>query len=142
MRKHIIFFLLLFPLTIFGQSSTDELKSIIQTDDVEAMVKFLEHEKSINDCYEAGGSSYSILVLSIKYDKGGIFKKCLEMGADLDKICEDKTPLMYAIKYDRRDYFHALIKAGADTKVKSVKGKSLTDYAFKYGQDYFKRQLK
>ncbi|MEM6804167.1 MAG: ankyrin repeat domain-containing protein [Bacteroidota bacterium] len=137
MKKFLLCLICFLPLSPFTQASFDELKSIIKSDDVKALQAFLDDKHSIDDCYEIGESSYSILVLSIKYKKEGIFKKCLELKADLDKICEDKTPLMYAIKYGRMEFFHALLEAGANKEKTSKKGKSAAEYATKYKREYF-----
>lgn len=137
--KHLFCMLLGFLLFIssYAQGDIDQLKSIIKGDDVEALETFLSNGHELNACYGEAGTTYSILVLSIKYDREKIFAKCLEEKADLDKICIDKTPLMYAVKYGRKDFFHALLKAGANKSALSLQGKTAYDYAQKYEQEYF-----
>ena len=52
----------------------------------------------------------------------------------LNKICEDKSPLMYATKYGNIKYVKKLIENGAEINLKNEEGKTALDYAKKYEQ--------
>ena len=54
--------------------------------------------------------------------------------ANLDLICDDKTPLMYTVKYGTLDFAKLLLENGANKKAISNKGNTALDYAKKYDQ--------
>lgn len=61
-----------------------------------------------------------------------IFNALIENKVDLNKVCSDKNPLMYAAKYGQLEMAKALVKAGADLKLVNKEGKTALDYAVKY----------
>lgn len=136
MKKLIVSLFLLTPMFIFAQADNQlELISIILKNDNSADIgAFFDAGNDVNACYERKETAYNLLVLSIKFDSPKVFAEALKSGADVDQICFDKTPLMYAIKYEKMDYFKQLLKAGADVSVKSKKGRTAADYAKKYEQ--------
>jgi len=142
MKSISFFFLVLFPLISFGQTEATKIKKFISTDDLGRFLEFLEEGNDLDDCYKIKDAEYSLLTLSIKFDCKKIFKKCLELEADLDKSCTEKTALIYAIKYQREHFFKKLIIAGADKSIETPKGKTAMEYAVKYKRKEFISLLK
>jgi len=140
MRISIVALFLLTPLITFSQDKTAEtikILKIIKNDDIGAFAKFMNEGHDIDDCYEMRNSSYSMLILSIKYDAKKIFRKCLALKADVDKTCSEKTPLMYAVKYNRKDCLDVLIRRGVDKAMTTAEGGNAYEQAKKYKRKDF-----
>lgn len=129
----LVTFILLFVARSFAQQITPEIKTMLKNDGISNFDKMINQE-NINKCYSVEESSYSLLALSIKMNKPNIFKKLIENKANLDLICDDKTPLMYTAKYGNFDFAKILLENGANKKVTSKKGNTALDYAKKYDQ--------
>lgn len=142
MKSIIFLFLFVFPLVTFGQTEAEQIKRFISTDDLGAFLKFLEEGNDLDDCYEIREAEYSLLMLSIKFNCKKIFKKCLELEADLNQSCTEKTPLIYAIKYQREHFFKKLMIAGADKSIETPEGKTAMEYAVKYKRKEYISLLK
>lgn len=134
MKKIIIStFILFFTAKSFAQQITPEIKMMFKNDDIINFDKIVNKE-NINKCYPIEEFSYSLLALSIKMNKPNIFKKLIENKANLDLICDDKTPLMYTAKYGNIDFAKTLLENGANKRATSNKGNTALDYAKKYDQ--------
>lgn len=114
-------------LSVSGQSAVD----LIEKNDRLSISDYLKNH-DINQCHEVENSSYTLLTLSLKMDKVDLFNHLVENGADLNTICADMTPLMYAIKYNKEAAFQTLLAEGGDPNIKSRKGKTVTEYAKQY----------
>ena len=125
--------MLLFSLASYAQQITPEIKMMLKNDDISNFDKIINKE-NINKCYPIEEFSYSLLVLSIKMNKPNVFKKLINEKANLDLICDDKTPLMYTVKYGNLDFAKLLLENGANKKAISNKGNTALDYAKKYDQ--------
>ena len=140
MRISISALLLLIPFLTFSQNKTSEsirILKIIKSDDIGSFVKFINEGHDIDECYEMRNSSYSMLILSIKYDSKKIFKKCLALKADVDQTCSEKTPLMYAVKYNRKDCLDVLIRRGVDKAMTTAEGSNAYQQARQYKRKDF-----
>ena len=126
-------FMLLFSLASYAQQITPEIKMMFKNDDISNFDKIINKE-NINKCYPIEEFSYSLLALSIKMNKPNVFKKLINEKANLDLICDDKTPLMYTVKYGNLDSAKLLLENGANKKAISNKGNTALDYAKKYDQ--------
>ena len=126
-------FILLFSLASYAQQITPEIKMMFKNDDISNFDKIINKE-NINKCYPIEEFSYSLLALSIKMNKPNVFKKLINEKANLDLICDDKTPLMYTVKYGNLDFAKLLLENGANKKAISNKGNTALDYAKKYDQ--------
>ena len=126
-------FMLLFSLASYAQQITPEIKMMFKNDDISNFDKIINKE-NINKCYPIEEFSYSLLALSIKMNKPNVFKKIINEKANLDLICDDKTPLMYTVKYGNLDFAKLLLENGANKKAISNKGNTALDYAKKYDQ--------
>ena len=117
----------------FAQTVTANFKDAFKADDYEMLLKEIKAEKlTINDCFDIEGSSYSLFALAIRMDRTNIFNALIANKAELDKVCSDKTPLMYTAKYGKLEMAKALVKAGASLKAVNKDNETALDYAKKY----------
>lgn len=117
----------------FGQKLSNNLKAAIKADDIEAVLTEIKNEKlTLNDCFLIEDDTYSLLAICIRMEKTKLFNALIANKTDLNKICKDKSPLMYASKYGQLEMAKALVKAGADLKLANKDGKTALDYAIKY----------
>lgn len=133
--KNTIFTIALVLMSYFGfaQTFSEELKSALKKDDPTALLSEIKAKKlSLNDCFDIDGTSYSLFAISIRMDKPKILETLISNKADLNKVCNDKTPLMYAAKYGKLEAAKALVKAGADLKIANQDKETALDYAIKY----------
>lgn len=90
------------------------------------------NKENINKCYSLKESSYSLLSLAIKMQSKELFNKLIEEKADLNLICDDKSPLMFAAKYGATDFAKKLMEKGANKSITNKKGYKAYDYAINY----------
>ncbi|WP_409017709.1 ankyrin repeat domain-containing protein [Chryseobacterium sp. 2987] len=79
-------------------------------------------------------TSYSLLSLAIKMNSKEVFQKLLEEKANLESVCDGKTPLMFAAKYGNTEMAKKLLAAGAQKDTKTERGYTALDYAKKYDE--------
>lgn len=126
-----IFAFIHFP--IEAQELTGNQLKALQKDDVELVQKEFS-ETDYSRCYTIQQSPYSLLAVAIKMESESIFDFLVAHKVDVNQICEEKTPLMYAAKYGKLSFAKKLIDAGADTNLKTVDGETAKDYAKRYQQ--------
>lgn len=114
-----------------AQELSDDQKKMLNYDSEEDFSKIINRE-NIDLCYNIKGASYSLLALAIKADRKKVFQKLLDNNADLEKICDGKTPLMFAAKYGNAEFTRKLLEKGAKKSTKTIKGDTALDYAKKY----------
>lgn len=130
---------LLLTLLSYGQQ---ELATAMKNDDVVLLNQNIT-DSNKNDCIEINGTDYTLLAIAIKLDSTKIFEELITSHkVDLDNICEDKTPLMYAVKYGKEEMVIKLLEAGVNTDKTSKKGKTVLYYAEKYDQKSIAKILK
>lgn len=135
MKRIFLTFLLLSVTIGYSQNINEKIKSSIETDNVKELSNELKKlNYSINDCFDLKEKPYSLFALAIKFDKESLFNFLIESKADLNKICEDKSPLMYATKYGYLKFVKKLVENGAEVNLKNDTGKTAIDYAKKYEQ--------
>ncbi len=133
MRYIITIALLFTSCSIFGQKLSENMKVAFKQDDAKLLLSALkEINTSINDCFLLEEYSYSLLSISIKMKKPIIFDALILNKAEIDKICNDKTPLMYACKYGQLEMAKRLISAGAMISLMNKNKETALDYAKKY----------
>ena len=119
----------------YSQSINETLKQIIETENSEILVFELKTQNySINECFQLQEKPYSLFAIAIKLEKEKIFNYLIEQKADVNKICEDKSPLMYAVKYGNLKFTKKLVEAGANINLENEEGKTAIDYAKKYAK--------
>ena len=140
-----IFLITSFVVSSFAlsQSVTDKMKNAFETDNPVSLIEEIKAQKlNINDCFELKEKPYSLFAIAIKMDRQKVFSELINQKADLDKICEDKSPLMYAVKYGKINMVKQLVEAGADINVRNSEGANAFHYAQKYQQKEIEEYLK
>ena len=95
----------------------------------------------INTCLEVGSrKTYNYLAISIKLKSLKSLEYFVERGADIESVCEVKTPLMFAAKYGQIEMAKYLMELGADPR-KKIKGYSALEYARKFKHFVLYREL-
>lgn len=131
MKKLFVSISLLVVSAFSAQELTDAHKKMLKYDDL-ANYSAIVSKENINTCYSIENNSYSLLALSIKMNSSKIFEKLISDKADLEKVCDGKTPLMFAAKYGNLEFAKKLLENGAKKETKTEKGYSALDYAKKY----------
>jgi len=126
-------FTLLTFLSSNAQNLSNDLKKAFKSDDVLLFRDALKQGKIDRDsCLLLEEKQYSLFALSIKTAAVKILQELIFTRADVDKICDDKSPLMYAAKYGELEAAKALTKAGAKVDLKNNEDRTAIDYARKY----------
>ena len=126
-----------------SQSVTNKMKNAFETDNPVSLIEEIKAQKlNINDCFELKEKPYSLFAIAIKMDRQKVFSELINQKADLNQICEDKSPLMYAVKYGKINMVKQLIEAGADINVRNSEGANAFHYAQKYQQKEIEEYLK
>lgn len=131
----ILLFSILLLQSIIGlsQSINDNIYDSIENDNILMLASELKKQNySLNECFELKEKPYSLFAIAIKLEKQKIFKYLIEQKADINKICEDKSPLMYAVKYGNINFVKKLVEAGANINLENEEGRTAIDYAKKY----------
>lgn len=118
-----------------------EIRTAIKEGDTEKL-RLLIPTESLNNCLETKNETRNYLVVAIHENSLESLKYFVESGADLNKVCENKTPLMYASKYGNESITKYLISVGANLDFVSIKGKTALDYAIQYEQKNLIEYLK
>jgi len=114
-----------------AQELSSEYKQMLTYDNTEAF-STLVNKENINKCFQVENNTYSLLALSIKLNSKNVFQRLIAEKADLEKVCDGKTPLMFAAKYGNLEFAKKLLENGAKKETKTDKGYSALDYAKKY----------
>ena len=131
----------LIGVTSFGQELTNETALNIKYGKIEKLKKITSAEL-INACVGvANGKKYNYLVISIKLKSMISLKYFIEKGANIERVCADKTPLMYAAKYGQLEMVKYLVEKGANLN-SSFRGNKALDYASQYNHHEIKKYLK
>ena len=128
----IFFFSLFFQNSISCQSLSKDVFMAIQNENFEKLNKLVS-DNDLNKCYEAKGSSYNLLAISIKMKSINSLKYFVKRKANLEGQCTGKTPLMYATKYGQLNAVKYLVENGANLETTNH-GRTALDYAKKYEQ--------
>lgn len=135
MKTFFLTFLFLISSFCHSQNISESVKLNIETENIEELIKELQLQNySLNECFKLKEKPYSLLAIAIKLEKHKLFDFLVEQKVDINKICEDKSPLMYAVKYGNITFVKKLVIAGADVKLENEEGRTAIDYAKKYDQ--------
>ena len=137
----LVFGISIFANLLWAQEITKEQMQAFQTDQVEAFKKNFSKD-DFNTCFAVKENSFSLLNLSVKYDRKNIFSYLLNNNADVNKICGGQSPLMIAGRYGKADLAKTLLKKGAQKNLKNEKGETAKDIAVKYKQESLTSVLK
>lgn len=129
----LIVFISLIGKASYGQELTTEIAWSIKYGHTENL-KHLITADHINECVGVEDSKkYNYLAVSIKLKSMKSLRYFVENGADIEGVCADKTPLMYAAKYGQLEMIRYLLEKGADFHAK-YKGKNALSYAKQFRQ--------
>ncbi len=126
-----VFLGFLFANLFSAQEISKEQMIAFQSDKVDTF-KAAFPKDNYNKCLSIKENSYSLLSLSVKHDKKNILDYLLNNEADLNKVCDNQTPLMVAARYGKSDFAKVLLKKGADKNAKNGKGETAKDFAVQY----------
>ncbi len=125
----------------YGQELTNEIAWNIKYGNTEQLEKLIPTE-AINGCFGVADSKkYSYLAMSIKLKSMKSLEYFIAKGADIEGVCADKTPLMYAAKYGPLEMVEYLVEHGADLNAR-YRGKTALDFAVQYRHPDIRNFLK
>ena len=110
---------------------SSEKLSAIKEGDVNKLKTIIPKE-SMTTCFDTKRGTGNYFEISIVEGSFESLKFFSENGADINQVCDNKTPLMLAAKYDELDMVTYLVDAGANIDFVSIKGKTALDYAIQY----------
>ena len=114
-----------------AQELTSDYKQMLTYDKADSF-STLVNKENIDQCFQIDDNSYSLLALSIKLNSKKVFQKLVDEKANLEKVCDGKTPLMFAAKYGNAEFAKKLLENGAKKETRTDKGYNALDYAKKY----------
>ncbi|MBT8305707.1 MAG: ankyrin repeat domain-containing protein [Maribacter sp.] len=118
---------------LYGQELTNKIAWSIKYGHTENLKDLITVEH-INECVGVADSKkYNYLVISIKLKSMKSLRYFVENGADIEGVCADKTPLMYAAKYGQLEMARYLVQNGADLNA-TYKGKTALSFARQFHQ--------
>jgi ankyrin repeat protein len=122
---------------------SEETIAAIEEGNLETLNKNISN-LNINNCYDFDfdGDPLNYLAIAIYYKSMPSLQFFVEKGADIENICENKTPLMFAVKYGQLEMVKYLLDEGAKLETISNEGKTVFDYAKKYGHPEIEKYLK
>lgn len=127
--------------TAYGQELTNLVATHIKYGHTEKLEALIAPEL-INECLQVkDAKKYNYLAVSIKLKSMKSLQYFVENGADIENVCDDKTPLMYAAKYGQLAMAKYLVEKGADLHT-SIRGYTALDYARKFGHAGIRKYLK
>lgn len=109
---------------------TPGVAEAIKSGNIRELEKLVD-KSTINDCFFMEDESGNYLVHCITYQSLPALQFFVEEGADLESVCERKTPLMYAAKYGELEMVKYLVDKGADV-LATNRGRTPLDYAKVY----------
>ena len=111
----------------------------------EGNIKYLQEnisKESLRECFYSGFELQNHLAISIFENSMKSLQFFVENGADIEIICGNKTPLMYAAKYNRLEMVKYLLANGADVHKTSIKNKTALSYSIQYEHPEIEQYLK
>ncbi|MBL7880242.1 MAG: ankyrin repeat domain-containing protein [Chryseobacterium gambrini] len=116
---------------LFAQEISKNQMKIFQTDNLLDFKKVFKTD-DFNKCFAIKENSYDLLALSVKYERKNIFNYLLSNTTDINRMCNNQSPLMVAARYGKADMAQSLLKKGANKTLKNANGETAKDFAVKY----------
>ena len=120
---------------------SSEKISAIKNGDINTLKEIIPKE-SMTTCFDTKRGTGNYLEIAIVEGSLKSFKYFIENGANIEQVCDNKTPLMLAAKYNELNMVEYIIKAGANLDFVSIKGKTALDYAIEYNRPEIVSYLK
>ena len=133
--------ILLMGITCYGQELTSDIAWSIKYGRTENLKQLVEQGR-INECVGVADSKkYNYLAISIKLKSIESLRFFVENGADIEGVCADKTPAMYAAKYGQLEMLRYLVEKGANLDA-TYKRKTALSFARQFRQRDIIKYLK
>lgn len=126
---------------LFAQEISKNQMKIFQTDNLLDFKKVFKTD-DFNKCFAIKENSYDLLTLSVKYERKNIFNYLLSNTTDINRMCNNQSPLMVAARYGKADMAQSLLKKGANKTLKNANGETAKDFAVKYEKADLSKILK
>ncbi|WP_332453725.1 ankyrin repeat domain-containing protein [Chryseobacterium aquaticum] len=126
---------------LFAQEISKNQMKIFQTDNLLDFKKVFKTD-DFNKCFAIKENSYDLLALSVKYERKNIFNYLLSNTTDINRMCNNQSPLMVAARYGKADMAQSLLKKGANKTLKNANGETAKDFAVKYEKADISKILK
>lgn len=126
---------------LFAQEISKNQMKIFQTDNLQEFKKVFKKE-DFNKCFSIKENSYDLLALSVKHERKNIFNFLLSNTTDINRMCNNQSPLMVAARYGKADMAQSLLKKGANKTLKNASGETAKDFAVKYEKADLSKILK
>ncbi|KQK26365.1 hypothetical protein AR438_06230 [Chryseobacterium aquaticum] len=126
---------------LFAQEISKNQMKIFQTDNLLDFKKVFKTD-DFNKCFAIKENSYDLLALSVKYERKNIFNYLLSNTTDINRMCNNQSPLMVAARYGKADMAQSLLKKGANKTLKNANGETAKDFAVKYEKADLNKILK
>jgi len=142
-RSFLLTLLLLIFCSSYSYSVETENDSLIlaaaRNGDIITLAELLASEEEPDRRY--GNEKRALLSYSIQYQQVPVAEYLLELGFDVEKRDEDKSPLMFAAKYGVNLVVEPLIQFGADINAINTSGNTAFHYAARYNNKEMLRLL-
>lgn len=126
---------------LFAQEISKNQMKIFQTDNLQEFKKVFKKE-DFNKCFAIKENSYDLLALSVKHERKNVFNFLLSNTTDINRMCNNQSPLMVAARYGKADMVQSLLKKGANKTLKNASGETAKDFAVKYEKADLSKILK
>lgn len=126
---------------LFAQEISKDQMKIFQSDNLQDFKKVFKTD-DFNKCFAIKENSYDLLALSVKYERKNIFNFLLSNTTDINRMCNNQSPLMVAARYGKADMAQSLLKKGANKTLKNANGETAKDFAVKYEKADLSKILK
>jgi len=133
-KSCLLIILILFCCSSYSNPSVPDNDSIIlaaiRYGNTEMLAELLRNEKELDRRY--GKEERTLLPYSIENNQLSVTGYLLDIGFDVEKKDENKTPLMFAAKYGRASIARVLIDHGAEINAINSSRNTAFHYAAKY----------
>lgn len=132
MKKILFILALIVTGTMSAQDLTREMTIAIKNDSPRDL-KVLVNDTNKNQCLQAGTKKATLLQLAVQMQRGDVVHYLVnEAQVNVDKACNDNTPLMWAAKAGNDGLVSTLLQAGADASIQ-IDGKTAKTLANESG---------
>ncbi|WP_213524168.1 ankyrin repeat domain-containing protein [Nonlabens sp.] len=141
MKKVLFILALILAGTASAQDLTKDMTIALKNDSPRDL-KILVNDTNKNECLQAGTRKATLLQLAVQMGSSDVALYLMtEAKVDVNKACNDNTPLMWAAKMGRADLVAQLLDAGADTSIQ-VDGTTALQLAVTNGNEATIKLLK
>jgi ankyrin repeat protein len=141
MKKVLFILALILAGTVSAQDLTKDMTIALKNDSPRDL-KVLVNDTNKNECLQAGTRKATLLQLAVQMGSSDVALYLItEAEVDVNKACNDNTPLMWAAKMGHADLVAQLLDAGADKSIQ-VDGNTALQLAMTNGNEAAIKLLK